>query len=268
MSVFAQGWFDVNAPAFRAHSSLGANRRLDDKTLTLQRCIDAFAEEEKISEAYCSKCKEHRDASLKIEFWRLPPVLVVHLKRFQFTTYSRRKLHNLVKFPVDKLDMSSYMVQEQGAMNGAAEDEAKGGKPQSNGAEKQEEGEDEDGGRDEDSGDDLFDGALGAEDGRSEKDYELYAVVHHLGAMSAGHYVSSIKSRATGKWVCFNDNILVDTNEKELVSDSAYILFYVRKDMANMNIEDVYPHVEGTGLSEQEVAKLLNSRRRDKCSVM
>ena len=36
----------------------------------------------------------------------------------------------------------------------------------------------------------------------------------------------------------------------------------------NMNIEDVYPHVEGTGLSEQEVAKLLNSRRRDKCSVM
>ena len=247
-----------------------------------------------MSEVYCSKCKEHRNASLKTELWRLPPVLVVHLKRFQYTTYSRRKLHNLVKFPVDNLDMSSYMVkelhdgEERAAVNEG--DEATTVLPATvittkhEGFELEEENTEDTDSRgamfdgalgvengsteDNDSRGAMFDGALGVEDGRSEKNYELYAVVHHLGAMSAGHYVASIKSRATGKWVCFNDNILMDTNENELVSDSAYILFYVRKDMAGMDISDVYPHVEGAGLTEQEVTQLLNSRKRDKCSVM
>ena len=226
-----------------------------------------------MSEVYCSKCKEHRNASLKTELWRLPPVLVVHLKRFQYTTYSRRKLHNLVKFPVDNLDMSSYMVkelhdgEERAAVNEG--DEATTVLPATVITTKHEGFElEEENTEDTDSRGAMFDGALGVEDGRSEKNYELYAVVHHLGAMSAGHYVASIKSRATGKWVCFNDNILMDTNENELVSDSAYILFYVRKDMAGMDISDVYPHAEGAGLTEQEVTQLLNSRKRDKCSMM
>ena len=226
-----------------------------------------------MSEVYCSKCKEHRNASLKTELWRLPPVLVVHLKRFQYTTYSRRKLHNLVKFPVDNLDMSSYMVKE---LHGGEEravsnegDDATTVLPATVITTKHEGlSLEEENTEDNDSRGATFDGALAVEDGRSEKDYELYAVIHHLGAMSAGHYVASIKSRATGKWVCFNDNILMDTNENELVSDSAYILFYIRKDMAGMDISDVYPHVEGAGLTEQEVTQLLNSRKRDKCSLM
>jgi ubiquitin C-terminal hydrolase len=36
--------------------------------------------------------------------------------------------------------------------------------------------------------------------------YDLYAVVHHLGALSAGHYVASVKSHTTGRWHYFNDN--------------------------------------------------------------
>lgn len=35
-----------------------------------------------------------------------------------------------------------------------------------------------------------IDGELNASNGRTEGQYELYAVIHHLGAMSAGHYVA------------------------------------------------------------------------------
>ena len=33
---------------------------------------------------YCPKCKEHRQATKKLELWRMPQVLVVHLKRFSY----------------------------------------------------------------------------------------------------------------------------------------------------------------------------------------
>lgn len=128
----------------------------EDRTLSLDKCLESFVAEEKIEEAYCSKCKEHRQGSLKTEFWRLPPVLVVHLKRFQFTAYSRRKLHNLVKFPLHDLDMSPYVVKEQETA------------PQDASPEGGEVGEDDE------------TGALGTADGRTVGDYELYAVVHHL----------------------------------------------------------------------------------------
>ncbi|CAN0250015.1 unnamed protein product, partial [Ectocarpus sp. 13 AM-2016] len=36
--------------------------------------------------------------------------------------------------------------------------------------------------------------------------YDLYSVVHHLGALSSGHYVASVKSQPTGKWHYFNDD--------------------------------------------------------------
>ena len=31
---------------------------------------------------YCSSCKQHRDASKRIEIWKLPAILLIHLKRF------------------------------------------------------------------------------------------------------------------------------------------------------------------------------------------
>lgn len=85
----------------------------------------------------------------------------VHLKRFQFTTYSRRKLHNLVKFPINDLDMSPYVVRESAVNEPESSTNSTGAS-----VEKKEEGDDG--------------GLLSADEGRSEGQYELYAVVHHL----------------------------------------------------------------------------------------
>ena len=76
-----QEYYDASAAGqYTQHRSVRENRGLDDQALTLERCIDTFTREEDISEAYCSKAKEPRDAKLRVCFWRLPPVLVIHLK--------------------------------------------------------------------------------------------------------------------------------------------------------------------------------------------
>lgn len=102
----------------------------------------------------------------------------------------------------------------------------------------------------------------------------MYAVVHHLGALSAGHYVASVKA-SDGKWRCFNDSQVIETSEKELVSPSAYILFYIRRDMWDVILNDVYPTNlspgsggKPKGLSEEEIERLMRRRDTARCAVM
>ena len=50
---------------------------------------------------YCPKCKEHREATKQISIWRLPPLLIIHLKRFSFSgNFNRDKLKVKVDFPL------------------------------------------------------------------------------------------------------------------------------------------------------------------------
>lgn len=49
---------------------------------------------------YCPNCKQHQQATKKLDLWSLPPVLVVHLKRFSYSRYMRDKLDSLVDFPL------------------------------------------------------------------------------------------------------------------------------------------------------------------------
>jgi len=57
---------------------------------------------------YCPHCKEHMQAEKKMSVWRLPPILIIQLKRFKYyhgSSYgylsdSRVKIDTTVKFPV------------------------------------------------------------------------------------------------------------------------------------------------------------------------
>ncbi|KAL5999269.1 hypothetical protein ACLOJK_040719 [Asimina triloba] len=41
---------------------------------------------------YCPKCKTHRQATKKLDLWRLPEILVIHLKRFSYSHFMKNKL--------------------------------------------------------------------------------------------------------------------------------------------------------------------------------
>ena len=49
---------------------------------------------------YCPKCKKHQPATKTVEFWTLPDVLVVHLKRFSGGRMMRDKIDDIVDFPL------------------------------------------------------------------------------------------------------------------------------------------------------------------------
>lgn len=59
---------------------------------------------------YCPGCKQHRQASKKLDLWRLPEILVIHLKRFSYSRFLKNKLETFVDFPVHDLDLSTYIA--------------------------------------------------------------------------------------------------------------------------------------------------------------
>ncbi|XP_044294510.1 ubiquitin carboxyl-terminal hydrolase 8 isoform X2 [Varanus komodoensis] len=80
---------------------------------TLQECLRLFSKEEKLTDNnrfYCSHCKTRRDSLKKIEIWKLPPVLLVHLKRFSYDGRWKQKLQSSVDFPLESLDLSQYVI--------------------------------------------------------------------------------------------------------------------------------------------------------------
>ncbi|XP_014008191.1 ubiquitin carboxyl-terminal hydrolase 15 isoform X5 [Salmo salar] len=79
----------------------------------LKDCIELFTTKEKLGAEdpwYCPNCKEHQQATKKLDLWSLPPVLVVHLKRFSYSRYMRDKLDSLVDFPLSDMEMSEFLI--------------------------------------------------------------------------------------------------------------------------------------------------------------
>ena len=84
---------------------------------TLDDCVAAFVAEEAlvgVNQWYCSKCKALVDATKKSEIWCLPPVLIIHLKRFKSDECSDciRKIDTALKYPISGWDLS-YVVQSR-----------------------------------------------------------------------------------------------------------------------------------------------------------
>ncbi|XP_043942308.1 ubiquitin carboxyl-terminal hydrolase 8 [Protopterus annectens] len=80
---------------------------------TLQDCLRLFSKEEKLTDnnkVHCSHCKTRRDSLKKIEIWKLPVILLVHLKRFSYEGRWRQKLQTFVDFPLENLDISQFVI--------------------------------------------------------------------------------------------------------------------------------------------------------------
>ncbi|XP_063962632.1 ubiquitin carboxyl-terminal hydrolase 32-like [Lytechinus pictus] len=95
------------------HASCENSRRLQTEPINLDDCLRAFTKEEELGEDelyYCSKCKQHRLAAKKLDIWRLPPILIVHLKRFQFVNGRWVKSQKIVKFPKRSFNVSNFVV--------------------------------------------------------------------------------------------------------------------------------------------------------------
>lgn len=88
--------------------------------ISLFSCLEAFLKEEPLGPDdmwYCPSCKEHRQATKKLDLWRLPDILVFHLKRFSYNRYLKNKLDTFVNFPIHNLDLSKYVKSDDGTQS-------------------------------------------------------------------------------------------------------------------------------------------------------
>ncbi|XP_070849893.1 ubiquitin carboxyl-terminal hydrolase 47-like [Chaetodon trifascialis] len=75
--------------------------------------------------------------------------------------------------------------------------------------------------------------------------YDLYALVHHFGTLTGGHYTAQIRSFENNEWYCFDDSVVkrirtpFGAGKKSLSSYTAYLLMYrkVMKQVVQLRIK-------------------------------
>jgi len=90
---------------------------ISDSCQTLDDCLDLYLQEEKLvgdNQWYCTKCKRHRNATKKTDLWILPPILIVHLKRFKFNDYGHigSKNNAPMGYPINNWDLTKFVLSQ------------------------------------------------------------------------------------------------------------------------------------------------------------
>src|SRR3546814_934545 len=121
-----------------------------------------------------------RQAWKQFFLWRTPPVLVIHLKRFQYDGMFRDKLDQVVDFPLEGLDLTPHVLDSR-----------------------------------------VEHAAI----------YDLYAVSNHYGGLGGGHYTAFCRNAEDGSWYEFDDSYVRQVAADAVVTEAAYVLFYMRRDL-------------------------------------
>lgn len=94
------------------HPSVIQKKEKSSFGINVYDCVRTFTKPERLGKDdawYCSKCKEFRQATKKFDLWKMPEVLIIHLKRFGAAGNHRDKITSLVGVPVSAgLDLSPF----------------------------------------------------------------------------------------------------------------------------------------------------------------
>ena len=170
------------------------NLMKDKPNYSLTDCLEKFREPEQLGEEnswYCSSCKEHREAVKKLEIYKSPEILVIHLKRFKEVKKMSgmsglSKIDSFIDYPFE-LEMTDFVLSTSSQNSSSS-------------------------------------------GGNQELKYELYGVVNHMGSINFGHYTAFCKNKSSNKWHLYDDSSVSEVmNEEKVVNKSAYILFYRKK---------------------------------------
>lgn len=73
--------------------------------------------------------------------------------------------------------------------------------------------------------------------------YDLCGIINHYGSLTYGHYVSINKNPYDGKWYKYDDQFRIEIPESQIAKENAYILFYIRKDVLDKKLSDIFPSI-------------------------
>ncbi|KAL6499954.1 ubiquitin-specific protease [Orobanche gracilis] len=173
-----------------------ASKKARNEPLSLYTCFEAFLREEPLVPEdmwYCPKCKERRQASKKLDLWRLPEVLVIHLKRFSYSRSMKHKLDTFVNFPIHDFDLTNYIANKNNTRRQIYE---------------------------------LY-ALTNHFGGMGSGHYTAHIKV--VSAQSMNQLVmGSTPLLDENRWYNFDDSHISQINEEEVKSAAAYVLFYKR----------------------------------------
>ncbi|CAG9334234.1 unnamed protein product [Blepharisma stoltei] len=108
------GFSLITLSSIETHVSCQENIKPRSTRVTLYDCLHQFSQPEKLDQdntTYCSKCEGHKRGLKKMDIYKLPNILIIHLKRFKHSQYSyNSKNDKLVEFPVEGLDMGRFSI--------------------------------------------------------------------------------------------------------------------------------------------------------------
>jgi ubiquitin C-terminal hydrolase len=179
------------------HPNIEQNRTMDKAPISLQSCFESFTAEESGVEVY--QKGESVKCSKKIDIWRLPPVLIIHLKRFQHLPQFSSKLTQCVEFPLEGLDLSDSIY---GSESRPVEDMVSKMSSQ-----KDAEGRATSSAQ-EAAAEHCAQCARNSAEATSSKSplYDLYGVVNHHGKLGSGHYNAYVKHAINDSWFSYDDD--------------------------------------------------------------
>ncbi|EEY53198.1 ubiquitin-specific protease, putative [Phytophthora infestans T30-4] len=265
------------------HESVARNEAIDKGPVPLKHCLDAFTSEEKISEGYCSSCRKHQEMTKKLEIWRLPPVMVVHLKRFQYTQTYRRKLASLVEFPIHDLDLQCcvaphFEIPEKYPMkrfkstsSGLSAPARKLMKLRSRGGSTaREKPEDKSSSPDAkaDSTATTDTEATSTTTTDSHRAFAAQAQQRWATAYFLAVWITGW-ARLLIEWYYYDDERVRVVEDQQVVSPSAYLLFYLRSDMEGVLVKDLFPKNMKPGkITDEDIERFVEEGDERRCNIM
>ena len=71
--------------------------------------------------------------------------------------------------------------------------------------------------------------------------YDLFGIVNHYGSMGGGHYIAHVKNDITQEWIRYDDSKVTVIPESQVRSNSAYVLFYRKRELRGQEMNSVIP---------------------------
>jgi ubiquitin C-terminal hydrolase len=233
--------------------------QFDENDLTIYDCIDYMLTEERLggdNKIRCDGCKEDHNMILRNSIWSLPPVLVVHLKRFEMNAYGQwMRFNKRVKFPLENFDLTRFSKDTVTFPPGEC---LRSGQDVEIFGLESEEGKKLNGLRgramflhpvskrfcvrvDEDDPHDkwkrilpknLTPVPLSEKPALKPHIYDMVSVAKHIGHSFYGHYVSYARSSEDGLWRLYDDDVVTEVTPEKVESEhvGAYVLVYLRRE--------------------------------------
>ena len=105
-----------NIDSEKIQASLNEKAKKEDKTLS--DCISLFLAKEKLEdELFCDYCHNHQYFYKNYEISKLPHILIISLKRFKYTEFSRHKLTNFIRYPINGMELKDKKYNLFGVVN-------------------------------------------------------------------------------------------------------------------------------------------------------